>query len=52
MDAVWVLHSKRGKLYREQLDTFHKLLLGTILHGRMGHSLISGASAHRVLLAA
>jgi hypothetical protein len=42
----------RGKLYREQLDTFHKLLLGTILHGRMGRSLISGASPHRVLLAA
>ena len=27
----------RGKLYRERLDTFHKLLRGIILHGRIGH---------------
>ena len=38
--------------WRERLDAFHKLLLGIILHGRMG---VHGAAEHRpsrVLLAA
>ena len=30
-----LLRDLRGKLYRERLDAFHKLLLGIILHGRM-----------------
>jgi len=35
----------RGTLYRERLDTFHKLLLGIILHGRMGRPWDCGAIA-------
>ena len=34
-----------GKLYRERLDTFHKLLRGIILHGRIGRPWGSGATA-------
>ena len=35
----------RGKLYRERIDTFHKLLRGIILHGRIGRPWGSGATA-------
>jgi hypothetical protein len=48
----WRSTARPARSYREQLDTFHKLLLGTILHARMGHPWVSGASTHRVLFAA
>ena len=35
----------RGKLHRERLDTFHKLLRGIILHGGIGRPWGSGATA-------
>jgi len=39
----------RGKLYRERLDTFHKLLHGIILHGRTVHGAAEQQPASRVV---